>query len=153
MMLLHRILSQWRAIGSKESQWVLEDYSPSIALTDALGLEAVAAYGLFFPALDSTFATCYGVQSIFASSEHIPVSLLCLLKQPVLVRLFGTLRGPGGRAAGGSVDWAESTYAIEASAAHSPVAAWESSLMGNLGKFGSRSRQSSIVNVRRHGGV
>ena len=48
------------------------------------------------------------------------------------MRLFGTLRGPDGRAAGGSVDWPESTYAIEASAADTPVAAVESSLMGDL---------------------
>lgn len=136
MMLLHLILSRWWAIGSKESQWILEDYSPSIALTNALGLEAVAAYGLFFPALDSTFATCYRVQSIICMVEEISFSLLCLLKQPVLVRLFGALRCPDGRAAGGSVDWPESTtYAIEASAADSPLAAVESSLMGDLGNL------------------
>ena len=145
MMLLHLTLSRCWAIRSKESQWVLEDYSPSIALTDALGLEAVAAYGLFFPALDSTFATCYRVQSINCIVEEIPFSLLCLLKQPVLVRLFGTLPGPDGRAAGGSVDWPESTYAIEASAADSPVAAVESSLMSDLENFGIRSRQLSII--------
>ena len=134
-MLLHLTLSRWWAIGSKESQWVLEDYSPSIALTYALGLEAVAAYRLFLPALDATLATCYRVQSIICIVEEISFSLLCLLKQPVLVRLFGTLRSPDGRAVGGSVDWPVSTYAIEASAADSPVAAVESSLMGDLGNL------------------
>lgn len=68
MVLLHLVLCRWWAIGSEEAQWVLEDNSSSITLADALGLEAVAAYGLLFPALDSTFSTCYGPQSIICIS-------------------------------------------------------------------------------------
>jgi hypothetical protein len=114
MMLLHLILSRWWARGSEDAQWVLKNNSSSIALANALGLDAVAAYGLLFPTLDSTLSTCYGSRLIICTSWNIYSSLLCLLKQPVLVRLFGALRGPECLAAGGSVDWPRSIEAIAA---------------------------------------
>jgi hypothetical protein len=114
MMLLHLIVPRRWAIGSKDAQWVLEHHPSSIALANTLGLDAVAAYGLLFPAFDSTFATCYGSWSIICIPRSIYLCLHCLLKQPVLVRLFGALRGPGCLAAGGSVDWPRSVEAIAA---------------------------------------
>jgi hypothetical protein len=48
-----------RAIGAEDTHGILEDHSLSVALTNALGFDAVATYWLLFAAFDTTFPTSF----------------------------------------------------------------------------------------------
>ena len=57
LLLLQLTLTWQSAIRSDEPEWILEDHSPRVTFTDALGFDTIAARGFLFSTLNSTFST------------------------------------------------------------------------------------------------